>query len=101
MTRAMAAKSGPPVPAVRGHRQADEPTERHNFNWAFNWAAAERQFLDVTQPQFSDAGTDRLVRYRFDIESSNARLTDVFGLAQLKRQLEKAVLAPMRKPAAN
>jgi AAA+ superfamily predicted ATPase len=89
------AQRDPAVPA-RQHRRhgGDEPTERHSFNWA----AAERQFADLTQPRGLEGAPERLSGYKFDIETSKVRLADVFGLAGLKRRLDAAVLAPLRKP---
>lgn len=97
MTRAMARSNDTgPIPMVpAGHRRlrGDEPTERHSFNWA----AAERQFLDSTQPRLLDSGTQPLTAVsRDDIETVRTRMSDVGGIVEVKRRLDALLLAPAR-----
>jgi hypothetical protein len=81
-----------PVPAVPNRRAGDEPTERHNFNWL----AAEGQFVGVPQP-FVDSGTAPLGEpIRFDVEMAKLRLSDVIGMAEVKRRLDALFVAPRR-----
>jgi SpoVK/Ycf46/Vps4 family AAA+-type ATPase len=98
MTRAMArppdaATAGPMVPVGQRRQRGDEPTERHSFNWG----AAERQFVDTTQPRLLDRGTQPLTSVsRDDIETVRTRLTDLGGLVEMKRRLDALLLTPAR-----
>lgn len=98
MKRAMARRAGPAVPAASrvGAAGDEQPTERHSFNWA----AAESQFTDVTQPRMFDPGdTGPLpVIPRYDVERPSVRLRDVTGMADMKRRLEAVWPAAVRDP---
>ena len=101
MGRAMASQAGPPVPAVSGRQgqHRDEPTDRYTFNFDFNWAMAERQFVDMTQPWLIDPGTKPLViKPPYDIEPASVQLADIAGMAEVKRRLDLTFLAPLRNP---
>ncbi|MFC9892960.1 ATP-binding protein [Nocardia sp. NPDC127579] len=65
------------------------------------WAAAEQQVGDIVAPAFPDAGP---AEFATDgdagtVERSTVRLADVGGMAEVKRQLELALLGPLRNPA--
>ncbi len=100
MGRAMAGQAGPPVPAVsRQGVHRDEPTDRYTFNFKFNWAAAESQFADMTQPWLIDPGTKPLVvKPPYEVEPATVRLADIAGMAEVKRRLDSTFLAPLRNP---
>jgi SpoVK/Ycf46/Vps4 family AAA+-type ATPase len=66
-----------------------------------DWGAFEEQFSDSVPPRFARAGDepdpiagdeDRIV----DVETSSVRLADVGGMADVKKRLELAFLAPLR-----
>jgi SpoVK/Ycf46/Vps4 family AAA+-type ATPase len=100
MGRAMAGQAGPPVPAVsRQGMHRDEPTDRYTFNFKFNWEEAESQFADVTQPWRIDPGTKPLVvKPPYEVELATVRLSDIAGMAEVKRRLDSTFLAPLRNP---
>ncbi|WP_158891905.1 ATP-binding protein [Amycolatopsis anabasis] len=84
----MARALGAPAPP----KPAEEP---------FNWSAAESQLADVVPPKFveepvsGEADTEQLM---LDVERSSVRLDDVGGMAEVKKRLNAAFLAPMRNP---
>ncbi|OLB78918.1 MAG: AAA family ATPase [Actinobacteria bacterium 13_2_20CM_2_71_6] len=68
-----------------------------------DWRAYEKQLSDVIPPRFARADdepepvsgdADRT----FDIETSTIRLSDVGGMAEVKKRLELAFLGPLRNP---
>ncbi|HEV2346292.1 MAG TPA: ATP-binding protein [Actinocrinis sp.] len=63
----------------------------------FDWDAAARDLGEALPPMFVD-GDEELTEPAFDVESSTVRLADVGGMAQVKKRLEAAFLAPMRNP---
>ncbi len=80
---------------------ASIPAPARHFNEPdvedFDWDAAARDLGEVLPPMFLD-GDEELTEPAFDVEASTVRLTDVGGMAQVKRRLEAAFLAPMRNP---
>ncbi len=64
---------------------------------AFDWDAAARDLGEILPPMFVD-GDEELTEPAYDVESSFVRLSDVGGMAQVKKRLEAAFLAPMRNP---
>jgi SpoVK/Ycf46/Vps4 family AAA+-type ATPase len=83
----------PPAPptAAAPARGFDEP----EFE-GFDWDAAARDLGEVLPPMF--VGDEELTEPAFDVEASTVRLADVGGMAQVKKRLEAAFLAPMRNP---
>jgi len=63
----------------------------------FDWDAAARDLGDIVPPMFLD-GDEMLTEPAYDVEASTVRLSDVGGMAQVKKRLEAAFLAPMRNP---
>jgi SpoVK/Ycf46/Vps4 family AAA+-type ATPase len=63
----------------------------------FDWDAAARDLGEILPPMFLD-GDEELTEPAFDVETSTVRLADVGGMAQVKKRLEAAFLAPMRNP---
>ncbi len=66
-----------------------------------DWGAFEEQFVESVPPRFTRADeepdlvegvADRII----DVESSTIRLADVGGMAEVKKRLDLAFLAPMR-----
>ena len=73
----------------------------------FDWSRAESEVQGVVPPTFvgggpegGGAGTmgDDPAARAFDVERAELRLADVAGMAEVKRRLEAAFLAPMRNP---
>ncbi|MEU8894930.1 ATP-binding protein [Nocardia sp. NPDC048505] len=83
----IALASGPATP-----RELDE----YDF-----WAAAEEQVGDIIAPAFLDAGPAEFTTDRDagTIERSAVTLADVGGMDEVKRQLDLALLGPLRNPA--
>jgi SpoVK/Ycf46/Vps4 family AAA+-type ATPase len=63
----------------------------------FDWDAAARDLGEILPPMFLD-GDEELTEPAYDVEASSVRLSDVGGMAQVKKRLEAAFLAPMRNP---
>ncbi len=85
-TQPSAALPAPPTPRSSGHDFED-----------FDWDAAARDLGEILPPMFLD-GDEELTEPAFDVEASTIRLADVGGMAQVKKRLEAAFLAPMRNP---
>jgi SpoVK/Ycf46/Vps4 family AAA+-type ATPase len=81
-----AALPTPPTQRSSGHEYED-----------FDWDAAARDLGEILPPMFLD-GDAELTEPAFDVEASAVRLADVGGMAQVKKRLEAAFLAPMRNP---
>jgi AAA+ superfamily predicted ATPase len=66
---------------------------------SFDWDAAARDLGEILPPMFLDADDEELTEPAYDVEEiSSVRLADVGGMAQVKKRLEAAFLAPMRNP---
>jgi AAA+ superfamily predicted ATPase len=63
----------------------------------FDWDAADAEFEGVVAPMFVAGDTDD-PEPAFDLEAGSVRLADVGGMAEVKKRLEVAFLAPMRNP---
>ena len=83
--------SGPPdaMPATGRYSEPD-------FE-GFDWDAAARDLGEALPPMFID-GDEELTEPAFDVETSTVRLSDVGGMAEVKKRLDAAFLAPMRNP---
>jgi SpoVK/Ycf46/Vps4 family AAA+-type ATPase len=98
--------------AANGDRPAGDGGKSIPDDRSFNWSAAESQLADIVPPKFLDerdppterlepqrvrgeADTERLL---FDVERADVRLDDVGGMADVKKRLTAAFLAPMRNP---
>jgi SpoVK/Ycf46/Vps4 family AAA+-type ATPase len=69
-----------------------EPQRVHGFDWA----RAEEEVADITEPVPAQGeATSPVVE---DIEKPAVRLADVGGMQQVKERLELAFLGPMRNP---
>ncbi len=65
----------------------------------FDWSAAEQEVADIVEPAFVERPADPVGEDDYDVVSrSSISLADVAGMEQVKRQLEIALLAPMRNP---
>jgi SpoVK/Ycf46/Vps4 family AAA+-type ATPase len=70
---------------------------------SMDWTAYEEELSDVVPPRFvrADGDPDPIAGEddrAFDVETSSVRLADVGGMADVKKRLELAFLAPMRNP---
>lgn len=66
---------------------------------SFDWDAAARDLGEILPPMFLDADDEELTEPAYEVEEiSTVRLADVGGMAQVKKRLEAAFLAPMRNP---
>src|SRR5689334_3103829 len=70
---------------------------------SMDWKAYEEELSDVVPPRFvrADGEPDPVEGEddrAFDVETSTVRLADVGGMADVKKRLELAFLAPMRNP---
>ncbi|MCA2217974.1 AAA family ATPase [Jidongwangia harbinensis] len=101
MSRAL----GAPAPAAPGPPEPDFPQNAPAEGKApangLDWRAYEQEFAESVPPRFARSDDepdpvtgdqDRIV----DVESSSVRLADVGGMADVKKRLEMAFLAPMR-----
>ena len=87
------AAPGDPVPA--------QPRAAAKDN--FDWSVAEKEVADIIAPAFleasAEASPDVVNQDDFDVlERSQVRMTDVAGMADVKRQLELSLLGPIRNP---
>lgn len=65
----------------------------------FDWRQAEEDLGDVLPPTFVDRSSDDgPAPSVYDVEPTDVRLSDVGGMATVKKRLEAAFLAPMRNP---
>jgi SpoVK/Ycf46/Vps4 family AAA+-type ATPase len=99
MARISSAGSQPPAPTPE---PAKEPETAET---PFDWAHAEEQLADIVPPMFAadddeaaaeDSG--RPGNQVFELVESTIRLDDVGGMAEVKKRLNAAFLAPMRNP---
>ena len=79
------AAAGPP---------AEEPGEARD---AFDWHAAEAEVTGIVEPPFLESPADQ-ADDGADVERPKVRLSDVGGMAEVKRRLDLAFLTPMRNP---
>lgn len=99
MARAMGAP-GPELPGRAGLEHAvDNQAVGTTDGTAFDWGQAEVELGDVVPPMFVDGSTeDGAAASAYDVEPTGLRLSDVGGMATVKKRLEAAFLAPMRNP---
>jgi SpoVK/Ycf46/Vps4 family AAA+-type ATPase len=84
--------------------QGQEPTQPADRE--YDWSQAESEVKDLLPPMFVSGGPDDRAAATgddpaaraFDAEQTELRLADVAGMAEVKRRLEAAFLAPMRNP---
>ncbi|GAA1994968.1 ATP-binding protein [Catenulispora subtropica] len=97
MMRAMGVPAAAPEPLP----PTEPSTPATDSRDAFDWDAADAEFDGVVAPMFVD-GVDGVggddPEPAFDLEPSTVRLADVGGMADVKKRLEVAFLAPMRNP---
>jgi SpoVK/Ycf46/Vps4 family AAA+-type ATPase len=83
----------PAAPAAPAQRSGEPDLD------AFDWDAAARDLGEILPPMFLDDEEEELVEPAYDVETvSSLRLADVGGMAQVKKRLEAAFLAPLRNP---
>lgn len=91
----------PPPAAVPGQGPAQPQGSE------FDWSQAESEVQDLLPSMFVSGGPDDdstaatgddPAARTFDVEQAGLKLADVAGMAEVKRRLEAAFLAPMRNP---
>jgi AAA+ superfamily predicted ATPase len=90
---------GGPAPADPGG--VPEPAAEAGPPATYDWLAAEQEVEGIVPPMFVDGGDGTAedgLPGAYDVEASGVRLTDVAGMADVKRRLEAAFLTPMRNP---
>ncbi|WP_228538868.1 26S protease regulatory subunit [Nocardia sp. XZ_19_385] len=96
-TIALAGNSAGALPGSSGKRDAaTADLDEYDF-----WAAAEEQVGDIIAPAFVDSGPAEFATDRDagTVEKSGVTLADVGGMDEVKRQLDLALLGPLRNPA--
>lgn len=81
----------PDPPATRA-----EPGQPAQSASGFDWDQAEDDLGDLLPPMFADSSSGRSEVGAYDVESSGITLADVGGMAEVKKRLNAAFLAPMR-----
>ena len=84
-----------------GVTPSDPVAEAKPAKSGVDWHAYEEQFADSVPPRFarSDDEPDPVQGYEdriVDLETSSIRLTDVGGMAEVKKRLDLAFLGPLR-----
>jgi hypothetical protein len=74
---------------------AEQPGEVRD---AFDWGAAEAEVTGIVEPRFLESPADQ-ADDGADVERPRVRLSDVGGMAEVKRRPDLAFLTPMRNPA--
>jgi SpoVK/Ycf46/Vps4 family AAA+-type ATPase len=96
ITAAMAKPTPPPVTPQPVPPQPVPPQPEPQRLHGFDWAQAEDEVADITEPvPVQDDAPSPVVE---DIERPGIRLADVGGMQQVKERLELAFLGPMRNP---
>jgi SpoVK/Ycf46/Vps4 family AAA+-type ATPase len=91
----------PEQPPADHEQPPAEPEQRKPANQGMDWRAYEEEFAGAVPPRFvrSDDEPDPVVGEQdrmVDVETSSVRLTDVGGMADVKKRLDLAFLAPLR-----
>ncbi len=73
-------------------------TRDHPVSDPFDWYAAEEDLGELVPPMFADGEAEETDVSPYDVEVSGLALADVGGMAEVKKRLEAAFLAPMRNP---
>ncbi|HWU23485.1 MAG TPA: ATP-binding protein [Nocardioides sp.] len=90
MQRALGSPSAPaPVPEAEDPAPADPRP-------GFDWRAAETDLGEVVPPMYADGAGETHAVGAYDVEVSDLKLSDVGGMAEVKKRLNAAFLAPMR-----
>jgi AAA+ superfamily predicted ATPase len=93
----------PPTPPVAAAGQGPAQPQGSGYDWS----RAESEVQDLLPPMFVSGGPDDgpaaatgddPAAGAFDVERAGLKLADVAGMAEVKRRLEAAFLAPMRNP---
>jgi SpoVK/Ycf46/Vps4 family AAA+-type ATPase len=99
MRRALAGPGAGPGPADDARSAAPAPSPPPPARVAgFDWSAAAEDLGEIAQPLFVDDAEAKTDEDAYDVEAPGVRLADVAGMAEVKRRLEVAFLAPMRNP---
>jgi SpoVK/Ycf46/Vps4 family AAA+-type ATPase len=78
---------------------AGSPTSQGDSSPEFDWGAAEDQVADIVKPAFVDDPATVVDENDFDaVQRPVTRLTDIAGMADVKKQLELSLLGPIRNP---
>ncbi len=78
---------------------AGSPTSQGDSSPEFDWGAAEDQVADIVKPAFVDDPAAVVYESYFDaVQRPVTRLTDIAGMADVKKQLELSLLGPIRNP---
>ena len=90
--------SAPDPPRALSQERASDPDQPAGFDWS----RAESDVQGLLPPMFvgDDPASDEEdpAARAFDVEQAGLRLADVAGMAEVKKRLEAAFLAPMRNP---
>jgi SpoVK/Ycf46/Vps4 family AAA+-type ATPase len=91
----------PEQPSIQPKQPSAEPEQQKPANQAMDWRAYEEEFTSSVPPRFvrSDDEPDPVAGEQdrvVDVETSSVRLADVGGMADVKKRLELAFLAPLR-----
>ncbi len=81
MYQALSGSDGPPAETPAG---------------GFDWDQAEDDLGDLVPPMFADSSAGQSEVGAYDVESAGITLADVGGMAEVKKRLNAAFLAPMR-----
>jgi len=85
--------------AATSTERAEDIPEAENTPEEFDWVAAEGEVAGIVEPAFVGPGPDDDgADHDPDVEQSTIRLSDVGGMADVKRRLDLAFLTPMRNP---
>lgn len=78
---------------------AGSPISEGDSSPGFDWGAAEDQVADIVKPAFVDDPAAVVDESDFDaVQRPVTRLTDIAGMADVKKQLELSLLGPIRNP---
>jgi AAA+ superfamily predicted ATPase len=93
-----------PEHPVAGSAEPEAPAAGQPTRGAFDWGAAERDLGDLVPPPFVGAEpaegspAQAGLADAWEVRGVEVTLADVGGMAQVKKRLEQAFLAPMRNP---
>lgn len=93
------ASAGPPPNATEATSTPVEGSESAaGSGGEYDWSQAESEVSGVVPPMFVDAPAEETDAPAFDVDPGTVRLADVGGMADVKKRIEAAFLAPMRNP---
>jgi len=90
---------GRPVPGKSAESAKTEPEPPGEpAEDSFDWDSAEESFEGELEPMFIESDLEEASADAWDVERESITLADVGGLADVKKRLEVAFLAPLRNP---